>query len=227
LGRHVPEKKRFVVLGLGSFGTALAKRLSQNGCRVTGVDADRERVEDLKQILYEAVIADVTERTALRELSLDQTHTVFISLGEKENITPSVLATLHARELGAKRIIVKGLNQDHEKILRSLGVERVVFPEQEIAVELADRIIWPNVLDFVPIDPEYSFLEIAVPDSLMGRTLQESNLRRDFNVWVIGVKDVLTGKLSLFPDASFRLGDDQLLVVVAKQADLVRLREFK
>ena len=223
----MPEKKRFVVLGLGSFGTALAKRLSQNGCRVTGVDANRERVEDLKQILYEAVIADVTERTALQELSLDQTHTVFISLGEKENITPSVLATLHARELGAKRIIVKGLNQDHGKILRALGVERVVFPEQEIAVELADRIIWPNVLDFVPIDPEYSFVEIAVPDSLMGRTLQESNLRRDFNVWVIGVKDVLTGKLSLFPDASFRLGDDQLLVVVAKQADLVRLREIK
>jgi len=223
----MPEKKRFVVLGLGSFGTALAKRLSQNGCRVTGVDADRERVEDLKQILYEAVIADVTERTALQELSLDQTHTVFISLGEKENITPSVLATLHARELGAKRIIVKGLNQDHGKILRALGVERVVFPEQEIAVELADRIIWPNVLDFVPIDPEYSFVEIAVPDSLMGRTLQESNLRRDFNVWVIGVKDVLTGKLSLFPDASFRLGDDQLLVVVAKQSDLVRLREIK
>ena len=223
----MPEKKRFVVLGLGSFGTALAKRLSQNGCRVTGVDANRERVEDLKQILYEAVIADVTERTALQELSLDQAHTVFISLGEKENITPSVLATLHAKELGAKRIIVKGLNADHGKILRALGVERVVFPEQEIAVELADRIIWPNVLDFVPIDPEYSFVEIAVPDSLMGRTLQESNLRRDFNVWVIGVKDVLTGKLSLFPDASFRLGDDQLLVVVAKQSDLVRLREIK
>lgn len=221
------EKKRFVVLGLGSFGTALARRLSQNGCRVTGVDADRERVEALKQILYEAVIADVTERSALAELSLDQTHTVFISLGEKENISPSVLATLHARELGAKRIIVKGLNQDHGKILRALGVERVVFPEEEIAAELADRIIWPNVLDFVPIDPEYSFVEIAVPDSLMGQTLQESNLRRDFNVWVIGVKDVLTGKLSLFPDGSFRLGEDQLLVVVAKQEDLVRLRDIK
>jgi len=160
-------------------------------------------------------------------LSLDQSHTVFISLGEKENITPSVLATLHARELGAKRIIVKGLNNDHAKILRALGVERVVFPEQEIAVELAERIIWPNVLDFVPIDPEYSFVELAVPESLMGQTLQESDLRRKYNVWVIGVKDALTGKLSLFPEASFRFSDDQLLIVVAKQDDLIRLREVK
>jgi trk system potassium uptake protein len=221
------EKKRFVVLGLGSFGAALATRLSQNGCRVTGVDADRQRAEELKDVLYEAVIADVSERAALEELSLDQTQVVFISLGERQNITPSVLATLHARELGAKRIIVKGLNNDHAKILRALGVERVVFPELEMAVELADRIIWPNVLDFVPIDPEYSFVEIAVPESLTGQTLQESDLRRKYNVWVIGVKDALSGKLSLFPEANFRLTDDQLLIVVAKQDDLIRLREVK
>jgi trk system potassium uptake protein len=227
LGKHVSDKHRFVVLGLGSFGAALATRLAKNGCRVTGVDATRERVEDLKDVLYEAVIANVTERGALEELALDQAHTVFISLGEKENITPSVLATLHARELGAKRIIVKGLNQDHAKILRALDVERVVFPEQEMATELADRTIWPNVLDFVPIDPEHSFVEIAVPETLMGQTLQESDLRRKYGVWVIGVKDVLTGKLSLFPDATFRLGDDQLLLVVATQEDLIRLREIK
>ena len=115
------QKKFFVVLGLGSFGSALAERLSKNGCRVTGVDANRDRVENLKDVLYEAVVGDVSARDTLAELSLDACDAVFISLGENQNITPSVLATLHCRELGAKRIIVKGLSRDHAKILEAMG----------------------------------------------------------------------------------------------------------
>jgi trk system potassium uptake protein TrkA len=220
-------KKHYVVLGLGTFGSALATRLAKNGCRVTGVDKNRDRVESLKDVLYEAVIGDVTERHALAELSLDSCHGVFISLGENENITPSVLATLHVKELGAKRVIVKGLNEDHAKVLRTLGVERVVFPESEFATALADRTAWPNVLDFMPIDPDYSFVEITVPESLVGRTLKEVDLRHIYNVWVVGVKDALTGQLALFPDADYRFGADQLLVVVARQEDLNRFREVK
>lgn len=219
-------KRRYVVLGLGTFGSALAMRLAQHGCRVTGVDTNRDHVERLKDVLYEAVIGDVTDRETLASLSLESCDGVFISLGENENITPSVLATLHARELKARRIVVKGLNEDHAKILRSLGVERVVFPETEMACELADRTAWPNVLDFVPIDPEYNFVEIAVPDSLVGRSLKDADLRRAYGVWVVGVKDALSGKLHLFPDANFVFGTDQLLVVVARKSDLDKFRSL-
>jgi trk system potassium uptake protein TrkA len=218
------EIKHFVVLGLGTFGTALASQLFRNGCRVTGVDDSKERVENLKRELYEAVIGDCTQREMLEQLSLRDAQAVFISLGE--NITASLLATLHAKELGARRIIVKGVSEEHGKILTKLGVERVVFPEIEVAVELADRITWPNVLDFVPIDPEYSFVEIAVPRSLIGRTLAEADLRRRFGVWVLGIKDALTGKLDIIPGGDMRLTDDQLMLVVGKQPDLNRLREL-
>jgi trk system potassium uptake protein TrkA len=220
-------KEHFAVLGLGTFGSALAVRLSENGCRVTGVDSQREHVERLKDQLYEAVIGDVTNRETMVELSLDKCEAVFVSLGETQNISPSVLATLHARELGAKRVIVKGLNADHAKILRALGVERGVYPETEIARSLADRMAWPNVLDFMPIDPEYSFVEITVPESMIGKTLKQTDLRHLYNIWVIGAKDALTGELKLFPGAYYRLGEDQLLVVVAKQDDLNRFREVK
>lgn len=221
------QKKFFVVLGLGSFGSALAERLSKNGCRVTGVDAKRDRVENLKDVLYEAVVGDVSSRDTLAELSLDACDAVFISLGENQNITPSVLATLHCRELGSRRIIVKGLSRDHAKILDAMGVDRVVFPETEIAVSLADRMAWPNVLDYMPIDPDYSFAEVAVPDSMVGRTLRQTDLRRLYNIWVVGVKDVLTGKLALFPDPDYTFGADQLIVVVARQDELSRFREVK
>ena len=227
MAKTTAHKKRFVVLGLGSFGSALAERLSNNGCRVTGVDVNRDRVEALKEVLYEAVVGDATARDVLVDLSLDACDAAFISLGERENITPSVLATLHCRELGAKRIIVKGLTQDHAKILDALGVERVVFPETEIAVSLADRVTWPNVLDFMPIDPEYSFVEVTIPDSMIGLTLREADLRRLYNISVIGIKDVMTGKLALFPDPDFSFGVDQLMVVVARESELKRFREVK
>ena len=219
------EKKHFVVLGLGTFGAALAEKLNTNGCRVTGIDADREAVEDLKEHLYEPVIGGVTERKTLEPLLVDGANAVFICLGE--SIECSLLATLHARELGAKQIVVKAITEEHGKILKALGVDRVIYPEAEIARELADRMTWPNVLEYMPIDPEYSFVEITSPSSLVGKTLQEAALRRDFGIWVVGVKDALTGKLRLFPDAEFEISDDQLLVVVGKEDDLNKFREAK
>jgi trk system potassium uptake protein TrkA len=150
---------------------------------------------------------------------------VIISLGE--DITQSLLATLHAKELGARRIIVKGVTEEHGKILKSLGVDRVVFPEAEIAEALGNQLTWPNVIDSLPIDPEYTFVEVAVPDSFSGQTLQQLNLRRRCGVWVVGVKDALTGKLEMFPDGDFQFGGDQMLLVVGRQVDLNRLRDMR
>ncbi len=182
-------------------------------------------VDSLKTALYESVIADATQRSVIEQLALDSVNAVFISLGE--GLAPSLLAALHAKECGAKRIIVKGMSNDHGKILTSMGVERVVFPETEMARNLADRITWPNVLDYIPIDPDYSVVEITVPSSLSGKTLLDADLRRCYHIWVIAIKDALTGKLLMFPDAEFRLTDDQLLVAVGKQHELNRFRELK
>lgn len=217
--------KQFVVIGLGSFGTALAERLAKNGCRVTGLDASRDRVEALKNVLYEAVIGNATERESLAHLPIATADTVFISMGE--DITQSILATLHAKELGGRHVVVKGVTEEHGRILMRLGVDRVVFPETEIARELADRMTWTNIIDFLPIDPEYGISEIAVPDSFAGKSLQDLDLRRKFNVWVVVLKDTLTGKLVMFPDGQVTMGADQILVVVGKQDDLNRLSEFK
>lgn len=217
--------RHFIVIGLGTFGSALAVRLCKNDCRVTGMDSDADRVESLKDVLFEAIIGNATERDALQHLPLKTADAVFISLGE--DITRSLLATLHCKEFGCNRIVVKGVTDAHGKILSRLGVERVVYPEIEIARQTADQYTWPNVIDFLPIDPEYSFLEIAVPDTFLYKTLQEINLRRRFGVWVVGVKDALSGKLEMFPDGEFKLGEDQMLLVVGRHKDLNRLRDHK
>lgn len=219
------NNKHFVVIGLGSFGTALSRRLSANGCRVTGMDHRSERVEPLKDELYEAVIGDATERESLEHLSVKDAGAVFISMGD--DITRSLLAALHAKELGAPRTIVRGVTPEHAKLLKYLGVERVIFPEIEIAEELADRFTWPNVIDYLPIDPEYSLVEIAAPDSLVGKTLQDVNVRRKYGVWIVGIKDAMTGELHMFPDGDFTVGTDQILLAIGKQDALKRLRDLK
>jgi trk system potassium uptake protein len=220
----VKATKRFVMLGMGTFGTALARKLAANGCQVIGVDSRRERLEAVKHEIHECVIGDCTDREVLEHLPLRDASAVFISLGE--TISLSLLATLHVKELGARQVIVKGVTKDHGKILEHLGVDRVVFPEEEVARQLADKMTWPNVLDFLPIDPDYSVAEVAMPGSLSGKTLAEANLRTVIGVHVMGIKDVLTGKFEMFPDGRRKLMDDQVLLVVGRAEELQALRDL-
>jgi trk system potassium uptake protein TrkA len=216
--------KKFIMLGMGTFGSALATKLAANGCQVTGVDQRRERLDLLKNVLHEAVIGDSTDREVLENLPIRSATAVFISLGE--TISQSLLATLHVRELGARNVIVKGVTKEHGKILEHLGVDRVVFPEEEVARELADRMTWPNVLDYLPIDPEYSVAEVAMPSSLSGKSLAEANLRSRIGIHIMGIKDVMRGKFEMFPEGKTRLLEDQVLLVVGREQEIAALREL-
>jgi len=219
------ENRIFIMLGMGSFGSALASRLAENGCRVIGVDQKKDRMELVKNQIYEAVIGDSTDREVLEGLPIKDAFAVFISLGE--SIARSLLATLHVKELGAKQIIVKGVTKEHGKILSHIGASRVIFPEEEVARQLADKMTWPNVLDYLPIDPEYSVAEVTMPSSLSGKTLAEANLRNRLGVHVMGTKDVLHDKLEMFPDGRTMLLDDQMLLVVGREKEMAALRELK
>lgn len=216
--------KKFIMLGMGTFGSALATKLAANGCQVTGVDVKRDRLDLLKNVLHEAVIGDSTDREVLENLPIRDATAVFISLGE--TISQSLLATLHVKELGARNVIVKGVTKEHGKILEHLGVDRVVFPEEEVARELADRMTWPNVLDYLPIDPEYSVAEVAMPSSLSGKSLAEANLRSRIGIHIMGIKDVMQGKFEMFPDGKTRLLEDQVLLVVGREKEIAALREL-
>jgi len=218
------SSKRFVMLGMGSFGTALARKLASNGCQVIGVDSRKDRLEGVKNDIHECVVGDATDREVLENLPLRDASAVFISLGE--TISRSLLATLHVKELGARQVVVKGVTKEHGKILEHLGADRVIFPEEEVARQLADKMTWPNVLDFLPIDPEYSVAEVAMPSSLSGKTLAEADLRNAIGVQVIGIKDVLSGKLDMFPDGRRKLLEDQVLLVVGRAEELQALRDM-
>ena len=125
------SSKRFVMLGMGSFGTALARKLASNGCQVIGVDSRKDRLEGVKNEIHECVVGDATDREVLENLPLRDASAVFISLGE--TISRSLLATLHVKELGARQVVVKGVTKEHGKIL---GPEVL----EDLAVLLGDAL---------------------------------------------------------------------------------------
>lgn len=212
-----------VIMGLGTFGASLATRLSHNGCRVTGIDSDESRVSALRKVLYEPVVADVTDRAALEPLMIDRAEVVFISLGEE--IEKSILAALHARDLGAREVFARGVSEDHARILKALGVKEVIFPEEEIARVWADNLTWRDVLKHLVIDDRHEVVEMAVPNSLVGKTLQQSDLRRRHGILVIGVKDALHGgALTPAPGGDHVLSEDEMLLVLGSHEAITAIR---
>jgi len=133
------KHSRFVVIGLGRFGAALAQRLAKNGHRVTGVDIDEEAVQAVEDCLANALVADGADEEVLKALDLPNAAAVFISLGDHAN--RSIVATMFALELGATRVIVKGIDALHAKILRKLGKVEVIFAEEAMARYVADHLV--------------------------------------------------------------------------------------
>ncbi|GIW95424.1 MAG: ktr system potassium uptake protein C [Pirellulaceae bacterium] len=220
----MPETKHFVVIGLGTFGAALVRRLQGWGCRVTGVDSEEDHVKELKDELYEAIIGDATERETLEHLPLKDANAVIISLGD--DITRSLLAALHAKDLGAKRIVVKAVSNEHARILKALGVE-VVHPEREFAEAYADRMSLPNLVgSLYELEKGYAMAEISVPDWLTGKTLQEADLRRRYRVNVVAVRGMMRGTF-VIPEADYRFGPDESMLVVGRLEDITRLGKLQ
>ncbi len=214
-----------IVLGLGTFGAAVARRLTENKVRVTGVDIDEERVTELQDVLFEALVADATDPRTVEQLPVEKADAVVVSLGE--DFARSTLACLHLLEANARRIVAKVVTPDHKKILAKLGVNDLVFPEVEIAEQWADRITWPNVLFRLITETQQEILEIGVPESLVGKTLKDADLRRRYGVLVIGIKNARKDTNYRFsPSPDTVLTDEDVLLVVGDPQGVAQLREL-
>jgi trk system potassium uptake protein len=212
----------FAVIGLGNFGTMVARKLYEHGSKVTAIDNDKTKVQDMQDSCHQAIFADATDRRFLVNLEVDKFDTFVVSTGDNEHA--SILITLHLKEMGAKRIIVKANSADHSKILLAVGADEAIIPEEEIAVKLSKSLAMPNLLDFLPLTAEYSIAEVASPTNFQGKSLIELNLRNRFHLEVIAIKDVLTGDFRFIPGGDFKIKDTDILVVLGKQKDIERIK---
>ncbi|MCF8130760.1 MAG: TrkA family potassium uptake protein, partial [Deltaproteobacteria bacterium] len=147
-------KKRFAVIGAGSFGYHVAKALYENQNEVVAVDRNQERVQAVEPHCTSAVVQDVTDMEALKGLGLEEMDAVIVSTGA--NIKPSILICFHLSRLGIKRIIAKAEDDDHGEILKQLGATEIIRPGMDMAQRLALRLTSPNILEFLPLEEEYT-----------------------------------------------------------------------
>ncbi len=214
--------KRFAIIGVGSFGYFLCRAVAASGHEILALDCDETAVEKVRDIVSTAVIADATDRAALRELELETFDTVMVNLGER--IEASVLATLYLKELGAKNIVVKAVSEDHGTVLERVGADEVVYPDRDMAVRVAYRMCDQDVLEFIPLGADYSLLEWAPRRDMVGRTLADLHLRRDYNVSVILVQQLVPEKVVVAPGGDFLVKDSDILVLLGRNEDLEVLR---
>jgi len=212
----------FAVIGLGRFGSTLARRLYQGGHEVLAIDVDPERVQGMREDVTQAVVVDVRDKLRLRTLGLKDVDVAIVSVGEQ--LESSTLAAFYLKEMGVK-VVARAVSVDHGRILEAIGVDEVIYPERDMALRLADRLVHPNLLDYVALGPEYSVMEVAVPSSFLGRTLMELRVRNRYRVQVVAVRDALTDTLNLLPDAGEILKDSDVLVVLGARDDLEKFRE--
>jgi len=209
---------------LGMFGSHVARTLYETGMDVIVLDRDKELVQRAREYSSKAMVADITNREVFPALGLEPDDVAIIAMGE--SLESSILATLYLKELGVKRIIAKANEEDHGKILSTLGATEVVFPEKEMAIRLAQQISTKNIIDYIPFVEGYSIQEMAPSKKIIGLTIRELDLRRKFGLQIIAIKDVIGNKVELVIDPDKVIKDSELMIVLGKNSDLERIRSL-
>ena len=216
--------KTFVVIGLGRFGSALALELSSLGHEVLALDGSEENVEKVADRVTHAVTGDARDPAVLRALGVRNYDCAIVAVGD--DIANSTLITLNLKELGVKQVISKAQSHVHRKVLEKIGADRVVFPEHEMGVKLAQGLSSSNVLNFIELSDDFGIVETAAPKQWWGKTIRELDVRARHNVNIIALRRGADGDLTVSPSPDTRLEQDTVVVTLGRTEDINRLQEL-
>jgi trk system potassium uptake protein TrkA len=217
----ISMSKQFAIIGMGRFGSSVARTLYEMDYEVMGIDENEERINENIQYVTHAVAADSTDERALKEIGIRNFDVVVVAIGV--DIQASILTVLTLKELGVKKIVAKAQNERHGQVLYKVGADRVVFPERDMGVRVAHNLISANVLDFIELAEDYSVAEVVVSSKLVGQNLRQLDIRRKYEVNVIAIKSGDKFNIAPSPDEVIQYGD--VLVVIGNNKDLKAFEE--
>lgn len=174
---------KYIVFGLGSFGASLAEKLTAKGHEVIGIDRSMDKVDFLKERISHTICMDATDEFTTAGLPLEETDIVIVAIGEDQGANIMVTALL--KNLKVKRLISRAINPLHEKVLQAIGVDEIVHPEEETAERWAKKLCLTGLVDSFELGKKYSIVEVKVKESLIGKTIREAAIRRQFNLLVL------------------------------------------
>jgi len=226
------KNQQFAVIGLGQFGEAIARSLSKKGAQVMAIDAKPDRVDYISSEVTYAVTLDATDKKALASQNIQDFDAVVISIGE--NFENLLLCAVNLIELGVTRIIARAKGDANKLILQRLGIKEIFQPEFEVGAVVAERLLNPSLLSFMKMPDEYAIAEINPPRNLIGKRLDEINLRKNYRINLITIKRTYQPKdenesevmhITGVPQADTVIHDNDQLVIFGREKDFLKLIE--
>jgi len=186
------SKDKFTVIGLGLFGTEIAKTLSERGAEVLGIDCDDDKTKNIQDDIAYAVCLDATDIKALRGQNIQDSDAVVVAIGE--NFESLLLCTVRLLELKVKRIMVRARGSLQKKILEKLGITEILQPEVEIGTIISEKLINPSIDSFLDLPDGYEIAEVKTPRAVANKTLEDIGLRDKYNLNLITLERELEVK---------------------------------
>jgi trk system potassium uptake protein len=218
------QLRQFAVIGLGRFGSSLASTLMEAGCEVLGVDVDEEIIDDLADSLTHAVVADTTDEEVLSSIGIRNVDCAVVAIGN--DIQANIMTALLLKEMGVKVVVAKALSQLHGKVLEKIGVDRVIFPERDMGVRVANQLISPNLLDYIELSKDYKIAELSVSKRLSGLTLKELDLRSRYGFSVVAINK-MKGGVIVAPSGEDVIEEKDMLVIVGSHDRIEKFEKEK
>ena len=216
------KSKQFIVIGLGKFGQSVAKTLYQLGYDVLAVDDDETIVQEISDQVTHAVQMDATDEYSLRTLGIRNFDVAVVSIGT--NVQSSIMITLNLKEAGVKKVIAKGNNEMHAKLLTKIGADRVILPEADMGVRVAHNLVSSNILDFIELSPDYSIVEISAPSQWIGKNIKDLDARAKYGINIMAIKT--DSNINISPMATDIIGKNDILVVIGSIEDLAKIESM-
>ena len=210
------KQKIYAVLGLGIFGSTVAKTLSEFDYDVIAMDKEISCVDRVSEFVTEAVQADFTDIEQLRAIGVGDVDVAVVATGAR--LEESIMAIMNLRELGVPYILAKAKNKTYREILLKIGADKVVRPEKEMGERVAKQLLSRNVVDMIDIDDNYSIVEMVPPRRWVGSSLKTLDLRNHYGINVLGVRKAQGARLSISPGPDYVIEETDQLLVIADTA---------
>jgi trk system potassium uptake protein TrkA len=225
------SKKSIAVLGIGHFGYQLAVALTQKGFNVLAIDHDAAVIDEIKELVTQAIVLDSSDEKAMRSINIDTIDTAVVAIGSE--VESSLITTALLRRMDVSDIHVRYINSLHESILMSMGIQKIFSIEREMGLQFANTLSVENVGRYISISDHHSLMEVQVPKSLVGSALKDLHLRSQYRVNIVGIKTRVpsindNGEVSYIiamtdvPDPSYPLSKDDYLVISGTDVHLKR-----
>ena len=211
--------KSVLIIGMGTLGRHLARKMTEFGNEVMIVDKDEDIIQEMAQEISNAIVGDCAAEGVLRSLGVNNFDFCFVTVGEDFYAALEITAIL--KELGAKCVISKAKKNRQAEFLKKIGADEVFYPEEEMAESLAIKYTVDNIYDYIELTDEYSVFEMPMIKEWIGKTIVEANVRKEYGINIIAIKNGGHMKPSPEPEYVFKEGDH--IIVIGKAKDVLKI----